>query len=385
MIEAAAPSASRALRIAIDARSVFERKSGIGNTLEALIRHMVPISSGMEFLLLRHPDTRDPIIEHPRVRELRCRGETKSVHTVFSLGRALRGEPLDLYHSPADLVPLGIDCPWVVTIHDLMWVEAPWLASAFLPKRIVNGIWYRTNIRRAVRGARSVVAISHATRDAIERIYGEQAAKVRVIHHGIDLSRYGSAPGDRALLDPFLPRDTRYSLVVGQGSPYKNHRAMVRAFVDAIGPDSDHKLVLVRRFSRVDRGMRRLLARPEVARAVIALPHVTDEVLFALYRHARMLLFASLYEGFGLPALEAMAFGLPVLASTAPAVLEVTDRAALHADPRSHDDLVEKMRMLDGDEALRANLISAGHDRVREFPWETAARAMLEVYRDAAR
>jgi glycosyltransferase involved in cell wall biosynthesis len=131
--------------------------------------------------------------------------------------------------------------------------------------------------------------------------------------------------------------------------------------------------------------MRRLLRRPEVARAVIVLSHVTDEVLFALYRNARMLLFASLYEGFGLPALEAMAFGLPVLASTAPAVLEVTDRAALHADPRRHDDLVDKMRMLDTDEALRARLISAGHDRVREFPWETAARAMLEVYRDAAR
>ena len=385
-MEAAAPSESRALRIAIDARSVFERKSGIGNTLEALIRHMVPLSSGMEFLLLRHPDTRDPIIEHPRVRELRCRGETKSVHTVFTVGRALRGEPLDLYHSPADLVPLGLACRWVVTIHDLMWVEAPALASAFLPQRIANGIWYRTNIRRSVRGARSVVAISHATRDAIERIYGEQAAKVRVVHHGIDLARYrADHSDDRALLDPFLPRGTRYSLVVGQGSPYKNHGAMVRAFVDAIGPDSDHKLVLVRRFSRVDRAMRRLLRRPEVARAVITLPHVGDEVLFALYRHARMLLFASLYEGFGLPALEAMAFDLPVLASTAPAVLEVTDRAALHADPRSHDDLVEKMRMLDGDEALRAVLISAGRDRVRQFPWETAARAMLEVYRDAAR
>jgi glycosyltransferase involved in cell wall biosynthesis len=92
----------------------------------------------------------------------------------------------------------------------------------------------------------------------------------------------------------------------------------------------------------------------------------------------------SRYEGFGLPALEAMAFGLPVIASTAPAVMEVTDDAALHADPLGHDDLVDKIRALDRDEALRERLIRAGARRVKEFSWETAARTMLEVYREAA-
>jgi glycosyltransferase involved in cell wall biosynthesis len=112
-------------------------------------------------------------------------------------------------------------------------------------------------------------------------------------------------------------------------------------------------------------------------------PHVTDETLFALYRHARMLLFASLYEGFGLPALEAMAFGVPVLGSTAPAVAEITGNAALHAEPTSHRDLVDKIRALDEDEALRAELIAAGGRRVLDFSWERAARETLAVYREA--
>jgi glycosyltransferase involved in cell wall biosynthesis len=141
--------------------------------------------------------------------------------------------------------------------------------------------------------------------------------------------------------------------------------------------------VLVRRFSRVDSEMQRLLARPEVAARVVTLPHVTDEVLFGLFRHARMLLFASLYEGFGLPALEAMGFGLPVLASTAPAVLEVTGDAALHAEPTSHADLVEKIRRLDADEPLRERLIAAGKLRIRCFSWDRAARRTLDVFRQA--
>jgi glycosyltransferase involved in cell wall biosynthesis len=373
------------IRIAIDARSVMDQRSGIGNTVDALVRHMVPMAQDMEFVLLRHPGARRPIIAHPRVRELHCAGETKSVHTVFSVGRKLRDVAFDCYHACADLVPLGMSLPWVVTIHDLMWVEAPKLASAFWPQRLANAIWYRANIGRAVRGARRIVAVSEATRAAIERVYPQHAHKVRVVKHGIELARYRACKGGpRSLLDPYLPADATFSLIVGQGSPYKNHAAMVRAFIDAVGDRADHKLVLVRRFARIDADMQRLLRTPEAERVVVPLPHVTDEVLFTLYRHARMLLFASHYEGFGLPALEAMAFGLPVLASTAPAVVEVTDNAALHADPLSHGDLVDKIRTLDRDEGLRERLIGAGERRVQMFSWEQAARTMLDVYREAA-
>jgi glycosyltransferase involved in cell wall biosynthesis len=361
------------LSVVIDARTISGKKSGIGNTLEALLRHMVPLAEGFRFLLLTHPDAPRPLLGHDRVRELAFPGETKSPRTVFALGFAHRFAEWDLFHSPADIVPLGLGCPWVVTIHDLMWIEAPRLASAFAPVRLANAAWYRLNFSRAVRGARRVVAISEATAKAIDRVYPEASEKVSVVHHGFDPARYDArTAGPRSLLDPWLPAGARYSLIVGQGSPYKNHPRMIRAFVEAMGSRDDHKLVLVRRFSRVDSEMQALLARPEVQRLVVTIPHVTDEILFALY------------EGFGLPALEAMGFGLPVLASTAPAVLEVTGDAALHADPESHSDLVAKIRALDADAALRSRLISAGERRCREFSWERAARDTLAVYREAA-
>jgi glycosyltransferase involved in cell wall biosynthesis len=205
------------------------------------------------------------------------------------------------------------------------------------------------------------------------------------VHHGIEPERYSREQGGpRDLLDEILPSGAQFSLIVGQGSPYKNQPTMIRAFVEAMGSRTDHKLVLVRRFSRVDREMQQLLARPEVARVVVPVSHVTDQILFALYRHARMLLFVSRYEGFGLPALEAMAFGLPVLGSTSPAVLEVTGDAALHADPENQRDIADKIRRLDQDEPLRQRLIEAGTARVHEFTWERAARQTLDVYREAA-
>lgn len=371
-------------RVVIDARSVVARQSGVGNYVDALVRHMVPLAADMRFVILRHPDASTPIVKSDQVQEVRFRGETKSGDTVFRLGVAHPFAGANLYHSPADLVPLGLKCPWVVTIHDLMWIEARKLASAFLPVRFVNGIWYTLNIRRSIAGARRVIAISQATADAIARVFPVAASKTSVVRHGLDHERYSpDRAGPRSALDSIVPPGVRYSLIVGQGSPYKNHAGMVRAFVEAMRDRPDHKLVLVRRFSRIDRGMNRLVARPDVRAKVISVPFVPTGILLSLYRHARMLLFVSHYEGFGLPALEAMSLGTPVLASTAPAVREVTGSGALHASPDDHRDLVDKMRRLDDDEELRARLIDMGRRRAAEFSWERAARSTLDVYRAA--
>ncbi len=370
--------------IVIDARSVVAHRSGIGNYVEALVHHLVPAAPELDFLLLRAPGS-PPLVEgHSNVRELAFPGETKSVKTVFSLGRAHPCADAALYHSPADLVPLGLAAPFVVTIHDLMWIEARRLASAFLPVRWANGAWYTWNIGRAVRGARRVVAISEATRRAIERVYPEHAHKVRVVHHGVDRARFDPARArERAFIDDLVPPRTSYSLCVGQGSPYKNHPRILRAFVRAVGNREDHKLVLVRRFSRVDDEMNRLLQQPEVRRVVIVLSHVTDAQLITLYRHARMLLFASLYEGFGMPALEAMSVGLPVVGSSAEAVREVTGDAALHPDPKDEEAIAQAIRDLDGRADLREHIMQAGLRRVAEFSWQRCAEQTLGVYREA--
>ncbi len=372
--------------IVIDARSVVAHRSGIGNYVEALVEHMVPAAPDLTFTIVSMPGLERTLAAGaPNVRRLTFPGETKSVKTVFSLGRAHPFADAALYHSPADLVPLGLRAPYVVTIHDLMWIEARALASGFLPVRLANGAWYTWNIGRAVRGSRRIIAISEATRDAIARIYPAAADKVRVVRHGVDHERFDRAHvGPRSLIDDIVPPGTSYSVCVGQGSPYKNHARMLRAFVKAMqGRSEPHKLVLVRRFSRVDAEMRALLSDPEVMRYVVPVSHVSDEKLLALYGHATMLLFASLYEGFGMPALEAMNLGLPVLGSSTPAVAEVVGEAALKPDPRDEDAIAAAMKQLVDDAALRERLRELGMQRAKQFTWERAAKETLAVYREA--
>lgn len=370
--------------VLIDARSVISKKSGIGNYVEALVRHLSPIASEFELRVLRNASEPGAAPLADGVPEYYFPSETKSVSTVFALGKHPQLKRADLYHSPADLIPLGLRKPWVVTIHDLMWLEAPSLASAFAPVRVANSLWYRANWQRSIPGAARIIAISEATRAAIGRHFPAHVHKTRVVHHGVDQQRYiHQNISQRELLQELLGPNDSFSLIVGQGSPYKNQPRMVRAFLEAFRDKPEHKLVLVRRFSRIDKEMTQLLSEPEVRRRVVCVPFVSDEVLLALYHHAEMVLFASLYEGFGMPALEAMAMGTPVLASTTPALLEVTGEGALHAIPDSHTDLVNCMRRLAYDEALRARLKQAARAQVEKFQWDKTASATLEVYREA--
>lgn len=366
----------------MDARSVFANKSGIGNYVEALLRHMIPLAPEFSWLLLRHPSAREALSPDASVQELRLAGATKSVATVTQLGSALRHVAFDLYHAPAELVPLGLRRPFVTTIHDLMWLEAPHLGSAFLPVRLANGWWYRANLRRAVRGSQLLIAVSAATRAALERHFPEAAARIAVVHHGVDHEPFTPAALP-TYPEHLIPRGLQYALVIGQGSPYKNHVGMVRAYVEAMAGQVNHRLVLVRRFARIDPAMSRLLGRSEVRARVITLPFVGDDELVALYAHAQMVLAVSHYEGFGLPALEAMAMGKPVLASTADAVVEVTGAAALHVPSTEHAAIVHGIRRLATDPELRSRLASAGRERAQQFSWQAAARATLDVYRRA--
>lgn len=369
-------------RIVVDARAVTV-KSGIGNYIEALLQRIVPLAEDMRFLLLRPPEDRRPILRHPRVEELALPGETKSIHT-FWIGRAHRFEDFDLYHGPSDIIPWGIRCPWVATIHDMIWLERPDLGASFLPTRAVLAAWYRAEYGHAIRGAERVITISRASADGIGRVFPKEAGKVRVIHHGVDREQWSpERAGSRSSIERIVPAKSRYSLIVGRGAPYKNHPGMIRAFVEATRDDPGHKLVVVRRFARLDFAMRRLLERPDVREKVVTVPSVTSDELLTLYRNAVALLFASHYEGFGMPLLEAMAMGVPVLISTDPALVEVAGGAALSAESTNHADLVAKIRRLAQDADLRASLAKAGQERASAFSWDTCARQTLEVYREA--
>ena len=373
------------MRVIFDARSVVSHASGIGNYAASLLRHMVGSDDDTIFTVLRNSQSAEPLVDSDKVREVvLIPGETKSVATLLSSKRVMKLREHDLYHSPSDIVPMCLPCPFVATMHDMMWIEKPRLAASFLPTRIAMHYWYKSHYTHSIRKARRVIAVSKSTSDAIARLFPDQASKIRVVHHGIDRERFCRAKVPaRNILDSWVPRGSPFALAVGQGSPYKNHPNIIRAFLQATSDMPDHRLVLVQRFSRRDSELRHLLASQDVRQKVLVYSFVPDDVLMALYGYAQMLLFASLYEGCGMPAMEAMALETPVVASQAPALVEMTGDAALHAEADNVSDISRKIRSLICDDTLRRSLIEKGLQRIGMFTWDKCASATLSVYREA--
>jgi len=374
------------MRVAFDARYLDGQGSGVGTYSLNLLLAMLEADPELELLLIRRSRRPIPALEAhaPRVRELLFPFPANSPPTRLLLGRVLAREPFELYHAPFSVAP-RIRQPVVVTIHDIMWIVNPRFNSNSFFLRLVAGAFYRAALESSLEASACVLTVSEATRRAIVEHSPWYASKIHVTPNGIDrrkLHPIARADAFRQLA-PILGSSSEipFVLTIGDASPHKNHRNAVRGFMRAFGPRPEWRMVLVRRFLRVDPEMRALLREPTIRARVIALPHLPDETLNALYHAARIYLQPSYYEGFGIPILEAMAAGVPVVTSTTSCLPEVAGDAALLADPADPDAIAAALRRLADDGALVEKLRAAGARRLEHFTWAACAEKTLEAYR----
>jgi glycosyltransferase involved in cell wall biosynthesis len=372
------------MRVALDARYLNGQGSGIGSYTFNLARSLLAADEDLELLLVRGRAGDRPLIADPRVSEITFPFPANSPATQYLLGPFLRAQRFDLFHSPFDTSPRGLRRPLVVTIHDINWMVNPRLNSHNPLVRQVLAAFYQHSLRSSMAQAQRILADSQATRHAIEEHEPWFNAKVRVVPLGID--RHRVFPLERATawrtVQPVLEEGTPFVLTVGSAIPLKNHVNAVRGFLAAFGDRPDYRMVLVRRFVRGDPALRRLLRTTEVRDRVVLLPHVSDELLNALYNTARILLHPSYYEGFGIPLVEAMMARLPIVTSHLSSMQEVVGPAALLVDPADPQSIALALTRLDQDESLRQQLIAAGAERLDLFDWDRCARATLAVYRE---
>jgi len=237
---------------------------------------------------------------------------------------------------------------------------------------------------KSCRLARRIVAPTQASAEALSRLAGAESAKIRVVPHGISPAYQPIA--DRAVLAAAretLQLPKRFALFVGQIEPKKNLVALVRAFFAAkLNRGLPHKLLVVGRPGWRWREVYAAVRDLGQTDAVLFTGYLPAAVLPLVYNLADALLFPSVIEGFGLPALEAAACGVPVLTSLDPALVEVTGEAALHVDAGSLRELREGIERILTDRELRRRLSAAGPARAANFTWDRAARAVMEVYRE---
>lgn len=371
----------------LDARYVSAEDSGIGRYTQELARWLPRLDPSLRLELVCDPSRPDANLgpDAPGVGFQVYGPPPNSLRTRFALARAVDLRGARLYHAPFNILPRGLGVPRVFTLHDIMWLHDVGLCTDVWWRKRVTGTFYRTLIPRAVAEARRILTVSAQSRADIEARFPEVRGRVHVTYNGVD-PRFCPMPPDAAwdLAARHIPRGVPFVLIVGQGAPYKNHPRAVAAFLEAFAATPDVRLVLVRRISRsTDPTLRALLAHPDLRGRVYALPHIDAPTLRALYSLAQTFLFPSLYEGFGLPALEAMACGAPVLTARDGAPGEVCGPAALTVNPLDVSSIAAGLRRLYDDPSLRTDLRTRGLAHAATFTWERCARETLAVYRQA--
>lgn len=372
------------MRIALDARKMTRTDSGIGTYTLNLARALLEEDKDIELLLVCHSTRRQRRLHSPRVEEVLFPFPPTSPFTQFALGPFLRRQHFDVFHSPFDVVPRGLHRPLVVTIHDLNWLANSRYNSNNPFFRLLSTAFYRCSLAATLHQASRILAVSQATRYAIIEHTPWHAGKVRVAYNGIDRSRIYPVQKELAYrtLAHLMAPGTPFVLTVGQGAPYKNHLNAVRGFLAAFGSRPEYRMILVRRAMRRDTALQALLCSPQAQAQVLCLPYVPPDVLNALYNAARMVLHPSYHEGFGLPLIEAMAVGTPLVTASVSAMPEVAGAAALLVPPADHRAIAEALLTLEQDDTVRQRLIAEGHRRLERFSWSSCAQATLAVYRE---
>lgn len=305
----------------------------------------------------------------------------------LGLSRRAVCDGLDLLHSPSLTAPLHLACTSVVTIYDMIWYfpERFSKGKPFSGKRKLMEWYYRSVPKIAARQAAAVITVSYASKESLvqhlglpsERVFVTYAAASRTYRHVDDREPIEALRRKHNLTSDFI-------LAIGSADPRKNITALVRAY--ALLPASlqeRYQLIIVWTHSLLASDLREQVRVWGINDRVKFLRRVSDHELAVLYNAASLFVFPSLYEGFGLPLLEAMACGTPVVAANSSSIPEIVGNAASLADPRNIDDMAGVIAQVLTDEKLQTLLIQKGLDRAASFSWEKCARETVAVYRNA--
>ena len=290
----------------------------------------------------------------------------------ISLPLAVRRTGCTFLHATLTAPPF-LTKPLVFTVHDLTMLRNPEFYNPLIRIRLEQ------TIRPAIKKAQMLICISNAVRQELQQDFGIPDDRIMVVHHGVDPA-FTPISSARSVVCRSLGIDRPYLLFVGQMKLRKNIIRILEAFARLRERGLDVTLVLAGRRGHTTEGMDEVIARHNLTDHVIELGHVENKILPALYSAAEAFVFPSLHEGFGLPVLEAMACGTPVLTSNTSALPEIAGDAALLVDPASVDAIADGLASLLTDNCLRTRLTAAGKARASKFTWQAAADQTMRVY-----
>ncbi len=370
------------MRIGIDCTAAVEQAAGIGRFTRELASAMLRQPHQQELVLLAPRGAPRPNWVPPEARIMWCTLPFSS-RLASILWQRLRlpvsvqrfTGPLDLYHAPDYLLPPLGGCPGAVTIHDLSFLRHPELAEP----RLVRYLEQR--VPAAIAGANLIMADSEHTRQDIIKYFKVPNEQIAVVHGGVS-DRFQPAPAAAtAAVRARYGLPERMLLMVSRLEPRKNIVGLLNAYrIFRDRSKMDVPLVIAGSKGWRYQPIFDTVAQLNLTSWVHFLGHVPDEDLPALLTSATIFVYPSFYEGFGLPPLEAMACGVPVIASNTSSLPEVLGNAAMTVTPTDTEGLANAIELLLNEEALRVDLGARGKAQAMRFTWEAAAEQQLTAY-----
>jgi glycosyltransferase involved in cell wall biosynthesis len=370
------------MRIAFDGTTLTAGRTGVGYYTEHLLQHLAQEAArtGDELIVISNKpiDTTRRLPKHVRVYGERQFPLRIGWMQLFA-SRVLRDLEPDVAHFTNGMIPPAAPAPTVVTIHDMSLRLHPGCHP--VRRLLIN----RPLIAVAIKSASAIVTVSHSARHDLLRLHPTDPQRVSVVH---EAAGPGFEPiADRARLENVSRRyglPHRFALYVGTIEPRKNLPRLMQAFASARRQGLAHELVCAGPYGWSSRDLAATIDHLGIREVVHFTGYVPVEDLPAIYNLADMFAFPSVYEGFGLPVVEAMACATPVITSNTSSLGEIASGASETVDPYNTDAIADAMLRIARDRAWHAELAARGLERSRRFSWTRAARQMLAVYQAVA-
>jgi glycosyltransferase involved in cell wall biosynthesis len=359
------------MRIVIDFRIFGTKPGGLGRYNQEFLTELKKLDQSNKYILLFKEDPEINLPDNFKIHICDC--HWYGIKEQIILPWLLYKLKPDLVHFTHFNVPILYTGNFVVTIHDLIMTKFPSRKASTLNIYLfkIKYWFYKQVIRNAVKNSKKIIAVSKFTAKDIKSYFelnDEEVKKIEVIYEGVskDISTQK---------EPFqLPQN--YFLYVGNAYPHKNLEFLIRTFRQFLKKYPEYYLILIGNKNYFYKCLEKESDCPNI----IFKGYVGDDKLANYYKNAKAYVFPSLYEGFGLPPLEAMSYGLPVLSSDSTCLPEILGHNALYFDPEDQIDLMQKMEEIINNKELRDNLIKTGYKQIDKYSWHKMTKEIIEVY-----
>lgn len=368
------------MKIGIDARMI--KATGIGRYTENLIEGLSKIASGNQYILFFKREEFDSYkLPGSNFKKVLADFHWYGIKEQLNFPTLINDQQIDLMHFPHFNVPIFYKEKFIVTIHDLTLNKYKTIRAS--TKSIIayelKHLAYNYIIKNSIQKSKAIITPSKFTKKNVIDYFKVSEGKISVTYEGGTSEKILNIKGD----DSILRKNnitSPYILYVGNAYPHKNLETLIASVEDI---NNEYKLVLVGKIDEFYERIKKIVNEKKLNSRIIFTDYVSDEDLVSLYKNAKAYVFPSLNEGFGLPALEALSFGLPVASSNGSCLPEVLGDAAVFFNPNDSKDMADKINKLIINENLISSLQIKGDERVKKFSWDKMAEETLKVYENS--